>query len=134
MFIINTNKQSDPRYEQEMLDNQKCAAYRSTKTVIEDIKIGDLVLLYGNKKGIIARGIADGVVRKKEDKGEEDAEYYMSLNEFSIYKEAITYNEIREIIQIAIPSFNKPFGVTALKFEYPASEVIWNEVCKQDYV
>lgn len=54
LFIINTNFRKDKRYEQEMLSEKKCAAYSSTKFIIENIKSKDLVLLYTNQKGIVA--------------------------------------------------------------------------------
>jgi len=128
LFIINTNKQANQRYEQEMIEEQKCAAYRSTKGEIGYIQKGDKVLLYSNRSGIVARGIADGEVKMKEDLGEIDAEYYMSLNEFYEYIKAIPFNKIRNILQKADPSFAKPFGVTALKFSLPVSKEIWYEV------
>lgn len=128
LFIINTNKQANQRYEQEMIEEQKCAAYRSTKGEIGYIQKGDKVLLYSNRSGIVARGIADGEVKMKEDLGEIDAEYYMSLNEFYEYIKAIPFNKIRNILQKVDPSFAKPFGVTALKFSLPVSKEIWYEV------
>lgn len=130
LFIINTNQQADKRYEQEMLKEQKCAAYRSTKDDIERIQKGDYVLLYSNGSGIIARGIADGRVRKQVDLGIEDDEYYMGLIEFYEYIKEIPYKKIKEILQKADSSFGKPFNKTALKFESPYSEKIWKEVCR----
>lgn len=128
LFIINTNKQADSRYEQEMLDEQKCAAYRSTKEEIADIAKGDRVLLYSNEIGIIARGIADGVVKKKEDRGIADDEYFMSLTEFYDYIKPIPYQKILSILQKAEPTFARPFNVTSLKFGPAASEKIWYDV------
>lgn len=130
LFIINTNKQADHRYEQEMIDERKCAAYRSTKEDIEHVQKGDKVLLYSNGKGIIASGVADGNLKKKEDKGEIDAEYYMSLVDFYEYIEPIVYEKIRDILQKADPSFARPFNVTSLKFSLPASKDIWEMVNK----
>ncbi|RFU61112.1 hypothetical protein [Peribacillus glennii] len=130
LFIINTNQKTDKRYEQEMIQEQKCAAYRSTKTHIESILPEDKVLLYCNGKGIVARGVADGRVKKKADNGENDAEYFMNLEEFYEYIKAVPYSKIRTILEQANPSFARPFGTTSLKFGHPASEIIWEEVCK----
>ena len=129
LFIINTNKQADIRYELEMISEQKCAAYRSTKSEINGIKKGDKVLLYSNQKGIIARGVADGLVKKKEDRGEIDAEYYMSLNEFYEYIKPIPYPKVRLIIETADSTFSRPFNVTSLKFDSPVSKEIWDGLC-----
>ncbi|WP_397539816.1 hypothetical protein [Rummeliibacillus pycnus] len=130
LFIINTNKSTDKRYEQEMIQEQKCAAYRSTKREIESIHKGDKVLLYSNKIGIIARGVADGKVKKKEDRGEIDAEYFINLDDFYQYIKSIPYDKIRLIAEKADPSFTRPFNVTSLRFDQPASILIWDEVCK----
>ena len=128
LFIVNTNMSTNKRYDQEMIDEQKCAAYRSTKEHIEYIKKDDKVLLYRNDEGIIARGVADGIVKKKEDNGEKDAEFYMALNEFYTFAIPISYKKIRTIIEKADPSFARPFNVTSLKFSSSASQEIWNEI------
>ena len=130
LFIINTNKSTNNRYEQEMIAEQKCSAYRSTKTDISDIKKGDKVLLYSNEVGIIARGTADGQLKRNEDNGEPDAEYYMELDEFYEYIRAIPYRRIVSILKKAHPGYSKPFNVTSLKFSMPASKEIWGEINK----
>jgi len=130
LYIINTNKSTDKRYEWEMIEEKKCSAYRSTKKNIEAIKKGDNVLLYSSGTGIIARGIADGVVKKKTDMEVVDAEYYMSLTDFYLLIKEIPHHKILSIIQKVKPDFKKPFTSTSLKFTYPESEGIWNEVSK----
>lgn len=130
LFIINTNKQAHERYESEMIYEQKCAACRSTKEEIERIHKGDKVLLYSNGSGIIAKGVADGKVQKKEDNGVVDDEYFMELTEFYQYIKNIPYKKINKILTHADPSFARPFNVTSLTFEFPASKIIWDEVNK----
>lgn len=130
LFIINTNISANPRYEQEMIDEQKCAAYRDTKREIEKIDKGDKVLLYSNGKGIIARGIAEGKVKKKDDRGELDAEYYMEMVEFYDYIKPLSHKEINLIIKKSDPSFARPFNKTALKLSPSISQEVWNEVNK----
>lgn len=130
LFIFNTNKSTDARYEQEMIDEQKCSAYRSTKGDIEYIQKGDKVLMYSNEFGIIVSGTGDGEVKKKADNGIVDDEYFMSLTGFYEYIKAIPNKRVVEILQKTDPSFARPFNVTSLKFTFPASEVIWNEVNK----
>ncbi|WP_129727920.1 hypothetical protein [Ectobacillus funiculus] len=130
LFIINTNKQREHRYEQEMLKERKCAAYRSTKHEIEGIQTGDKVLLYSNEIGIIARGIADGRVQKKEDNGEVEAEYFMSLDEFYELVIPIPYGDIVSIIKQVDPFFARPFNRTSLKFGPSISREIWEKAYK----
>jgi predicted RNA-binding protein with PUA-like domain len=102
----------------------------STKTNIEAIQKGDKVFLYSSGTGIIATGIADGVVKKKADMEVVDAEYYMSLTDFYQLIKEIPHHKILSIIQKVKPDFKKPFTSTSLKFTYPESEGIWNEVSK----
>ena len=128
LFIINTNKQKDNRYEREMLKEKKCAAYRSTKHKIEEIQAGDKVLLYSNEVGVIARGIASGELKIQEDNGEPSAEYYMFLEQFYELVIPITYSQVVKLIKKYDPKFSRPFNQTALKFTIPFSEKIWSEV------
>lgn len=125
LFIINTNKSTNKRYEHEMIGEQKCAAYRLTRKEIEQIQKGDRVLLYSNEVGIIARGVADGVLQKKEDCGEEDAEYFMKLENFYTYIKPISYTKTVDILKKAEPSFARPFNVTLLRFEQEVAKHIW---------
>jgi hypothetical protein len=113
-----------------MINEQKCAAYRTTKGEITEINKDDKVLLYSNEVGIIARGIADGQVNMKADNGELNAEYYMKLMEFYQYIRPIPYSKFRSILQTAHPSFNRPFNVTSIKISSPASQKIWDQISK----
>lgn len=74
VYIINTNKKSSGTVnELDMIRKEKCAAYYSPwKNRIDRIAPNDLVFLYSNGQGIIARGIATGVVEVSDYKGEVD--------------------------------------------------------------
>ncbi|MBJ8072713.1 hypothetical protein [Bacillus cereus] len=130
LFIINTNLQKDSRYECEMLEEKKCAAYRSTKTDIQNIQENDRVLLYTNKKGIIARGIASGKLFMKEDNGEPNAEYYMPLINFTELIKPIPPHKLKNILLLADSQEARPFNKTSLKFREGVSEKIWIEICR----
>lgn len=70
-----------------MLLNAKFAAYFSPwKDRIDLVQPNDLVFLYSNGKGIIARGIATGVVEISDYGNDgglyEDEQHYMHLNRF----------------------------------------------------
>ncbi|PHB40555.1 hypothetical protein [Bacillus wiedmannii] len=130
LFIINTNLQKDTRYEREMLEEKKCAAYRSTKTDIQNIQKNDRVLLYTNKKGIIARGVASGALFMKEDNGEPNAEYYMPLINFTELIIPIPPHKLKNILLLADPQEARPFNKTSLKFREVVSEKIWREICR----
>ena len=80
-YIINTNLTHNPNCEQQMLQQEKCAAYYSPwKHYISLIRPNDLVFLYSNGKGIIARGIATGIV--------ETADYENNIEEYKLYNPA----------------------------------------------
>lgn len=130
LYIINTNLKTDSRYETEMLKEQKCAAYRSTKTEIEHLQVGDRILLYSNQKGIIAKGIASGQLHKKEDNGELEAEYYMYLHEFREFLLPISSSRLRHILTLADNKEARPFNKTSLKFKNEVSTIIWDEISK----
>ena len=83
-YIINTNLTHNQNCEQQMLQQEKCAAYYSPwKHYISLIRPNDLVFLYSNGKGIIARGIATGIVEIADHEGVPEAEHYMQLNSFT---------------------------------------------------
>ena len=65
VYLINTNIKNNPSCVQDMINNAKCSAYYSPwKYYIEEIEAHDIVFLYSNGKGIIARGIATGIIEK----------------------------------------------------------------------
>ncbi|EEL40328.1 hypothetical protein bcere0020_22680 [Bacillus cereus Rock3-29] len=113
-----------------MLEEKKCAAYRSTKTDIQNIQENDRVLLYTNKKGIIARGIASGKLFMKEDNGEPNAEYYMPLINFTELIKPIPPHKLKNILLLADSQEARPFNKTSLKFREGVSEKIWREICR----
>ena len=64
-YILNTNYGNTPNDDEDMIDNQKAAAYFDPwKRNIKRLKKGDKVLLYRSGEGIVAMGIASGKLEK----------------------------------------------------------------------
>lgn len=100
-FVVNTDIHRDPKNDEDMIRNQKAAAYFDPwKYKMKRIKKGDKVFLYRNKEGIVARGVAKSKYKMKdyydnpEDKNEE---YYVPLTKFQVLDDPISHAEIVEI-------------------------------------
>jgi hypothetical protein len=76
IFIVNTNLAWSKTDYQDMLKNNRAAAYGDKRFGIERIKSGDNVLLYHSGTGVIAIGKAKGKVQKDETK----EEYWISVD------------------------------------------------------
>lgn len=112
-YIINTNKKYDPNSEIEMLNDKKCAAYYSPwKEDIDGIQVNDLIFLYSNKVGIIARGTASGISEVKDYHRYVDEEHYMELDRFQKLKEPLTSSSINKIVgnNIILNQTQKPIN------------------------
>ena len=131
-YIINTNLTNRPNGETErdMLENEKCAAYFSPwKEKIEQIQPNDLVFLYSNGTGIIARGIATGVVEIADYQNEEglhiNEEYYMILNRFESLSNPVPSADINKIVGIQVV-----LAPTMVSMNYDRGIKIWQTITK----
>lgn len=101
-YIVNTNKSNNTANEREMLTQQKVAAYYTPwKYFIDEMEAGDIVYLYSNGQGIIARGIATGIVEVADIGAEIEEEHYMHLDRFEILENPLAPSKITEIAQAA---------------------------------
>ena len=99
-YIVNTNIASNPQYTDDMLNNQKVAAYYpGWREKIKKLQKGDTVFLYKSGEGIIAYGNANGNLEKAPCDGFDDYEYFMKLNNFEILDVAISAAELKEIAE-----------------------------------
>lgn len=127
VYIINTNKKNNISCEQEMINEKKCSAYYSPwKEGIEKIKANDLVFLYSNEVGIIARGSASGICETKDYEGETDEEYYMELDRFQELRIPLKASQISEIL-----NRNVVLGETQKKLDYEDGIKIWRCITKK---
>ncbi|PFO04685.1 hypothetical protein COJ85_11680 [Bacillus sp. AFS076308] len=127
VHLINTNKRSNPTCEVDMILNQKCAAYfKDWHHFIEKIQHSDLVFLYSTEVGIIARGIATGVVEMADYQGTVDAECYMNLDRFERLRIPLSAAKIKEVSGIEVV-----FGATGFTFaNYENGLKVWQYISK----
>lgn len=91
-YLLNTNIRRSPASHEDMLTNEKAAAYSTPwKFKIERLNRGDVVFLYQSGCGVVAVGIASG----KLDPSEE--EYSMKLNRFHRLATPISAAEVKEV-------------------------------------
>ncbi len=104
-----------------MLENHTASAVGSVNgKYIMQLKVDDVVFLYGNKDGIIAYGIADTTFSTKVFAYENihDREYYVHLNNFRILKTPMTFSEMEDITTELQPQ-NTMYSIrlaTAIRF------------------
>ena len=103
-FVLNTNEKNDPQCTQEMICEKKAAAYYpGWMEKIQKLQKGDCVFLYQSGKGVIAYGIADGKLEKKDYDGNPDYEYYMRLTDFQELRIPMSASEMKRIANKGFP-------------------------------
>lgn len=132
VYVVNTNKNNNPADEADMLQNQKCAAYYTPwKYYIDTIEANDLVFLYSSDVGIIARGIATGVVEVKDYHDETDEEHYMHLSRFEKLETPLRAAEITEIIRnIAGQDYKIIWNQTMILIAHTFGIKVWQHITK----
>ena len=103
-FVLNTNSSNDPLCTEEMIQEKQAAGYYpGWMEKIQKFQKGDYVFLYQTGVGIIAYGVADGKLKKKEYEGHTDYEYYMNLMNFQILKTPMTASDMKQIANEGFP-------------------------------
>ncbi|GCD13159.1 hypothetical protein [Clostridium tagluense] len=127
VYIINTNKKYYTNCEPEMIQGEKCAAYYTPwKEGIDKIKVNDLIFLYSNEVGIIARGVASGICEIKDFNGGTDEEHYMELDRFKKLAIPFKSSEINVILNKTVV-----LGSTQKKLNYDDGIKIWQNITKK---
>ena len=107
-----------------MIQEKKAAAYYpGWREKIQKLQKGDCVFLYQNGIGIIAYGLADGKLRKKDYDGYTDYEYYMNLMDFQTLKTPMSASDMRKI---ANKDF--PFRMTMYSISEETKEAFINDI------
>lgn len=97
-YILNTNFANNKKHTEDMLREQKAAAYYpGWREKIEKFQKGDTVFLYKSGYGIIAYGIATGKLEMRDCDGHDNYEYYMKLDKFIKLKTPFTASEMKTI-------------------------------------
>lgn len=131
-YILNTNYSNDTFDDEDMINNQKAAAYFDPwKRNIEKLKRGDKIFLYRSGEGIVAMGIASGKLEKKpwhEEVKYKDEEYYMRLDKFKRLKKSLCASEIKKITGV-----NYRFMSTMFAIDKDSGDKLWEHIAK-DYI
>ncbi|WP_419872916.1 hypothetical protein [Candidatus Pristimantibacillus sp. PTI5] len=132
VYIINTNKTNNPLDEIDMINSMKCGAYYSPwKHYIDTIEANDIVYLYSSGEGIIARGIATGIVEVADYKGEHNEEHYMHLNRFEKLKTPLRADKITEILsEAAEDRYKIQWNQTMILVAYSLGLKVWQYITK----
>ena len=113
-YILNTNISNSQDDHDSMLREKKAAAFYSPKFNIEKLNKGDIIFLYQSGVGIVAVGIADGKLQKRNYKNDPEAvneEYFMNLKRFRRLSSPISASEIKEITGVNFRFLQTMFGV-----------------------
>ncbi len=128
-YILNTNYGNEPKDDKDMLKHGKAAAYFDPwKRNIEKLQKNDKVFLYRSGEGIVAMGLASGVVEKKPYQGDpehKDEEYCMKLTKFKKLKAPLLAADIKKITGV-----NYRFMSTMFSIDRDSGEKLWDHILK----
>ena len=125
-YVLNTNYSNNRHHTDEMLKEEKAAAYYpGWREKIEKLQKGARVFLYKIGSGIIAYGITDGKMKKKDCDGNKDYEYYMHLKHFTVLKEPMSASKMKELTKQRFP-----FRTTMFSLSEECSNLIEQEIQK----
>ena len=100
-YIVNTNSRFTQNFDLDtFLNEKKVAIQGDIKNRIKTFKRGDIIFLYQNEQGIVARGeVKDNQFHKKDWNGVKEDEYYMELTDFKklFSKDYLTKKMLDEI-------------------------------------
>ncbi|SEA54438.1 hypothetical protein SAMN05660964_01833 [Thiothrix caldifontis] len=91
-WIVNTNVTWDDEAYTEMLNGNKAAAYYGRKWSVTGIKKGDIVFLYHNQVGIVAKGVALSEYQSIDRNDDPNEEFFIPL-EMSWKVDPVTQRE-----------------------------------------
>ena len=112
-YVLNTNHSNDRSCTADMLNNHKAAAYTSGwMEKIDKIQKGDYVFLYQSGVGIVAYGIADGIVRFGNYDGGENNEHYMNLDPFFKLEKPMSPSEMKKIGNKGFPFLQTMYSIS----------------------
>lgn len=112
-YILNTDFSNNEKHNDDMLREHKAAAYYpGWREKIEKLQKGDTVFLYKSGTGIVAYGIADGNLKKRDCDGNKDYEYYMGLDNFLILKVPMSASQMKEITGQGFPFRTTMFSIS----------------------
>jgi hypothetical protein len=132
VYILNTNKNNNKHAEQMMLQEKKCAAFYSPwKYYIDTIEANDIVFLYSSGVGIVARGIATGIVEIRDYEGYPDEERYMNLDRFQLLNQPLSAANVTGIIRdVAGQDYDIKWNQTMIPVAYNFGIKVWQHITR----
>lgn len=133
VYLVNTNKTNSNKNETEMINEEKVAAYYSPwKYFIDEIEAGDIIYLYSNGNGIIARGIATGIVELRDLENCVAGEHYMHLERFEKLKIPVHSTDITKIAKsITDNDYTIKYNQTMIHLPYFIGLKVWQHITKE---
>ncbi len=130
--MVNTNKTHNTKNETEMINDKKVSAYYSPwKYLIDEIEAGDIVYLYSNGNGIIARGIATGIVELSDIDNHVDEEHYMHLERFETLEIPLPSVKVTELAKsITDDKYTIKYNQTMIHLPYFIGLRVWQHITK----
>lgn len=123
-YVLNTNFSNNKNHTDDMINEHKAAAYYpGWREKIEKLQKGDTVFLYKSGSGIIAYGVANGKLVKKDCDGYKDYEYNMHLDNFTKLKKPMSAAKIKEITKQGFP-----FRTTMFLISEECRDIIIKEI------
>ncbi|WP_312060879.1 hypothetical protein [Anaerotignum sp.] len=112
-YVLNTNYSNNKQHNKDMLQEHKAAAYYpGWREKIEKLQKGDTVFLYKSGTGIVAYGVADGKLKKRDCDGKKDYEYYMGLENFVILKAPMSASKMKKTTDQGFPFRTTMFSIS----------------------
>jgi hypothetical protein len=126
-YILNTNSKHGLQDHNDMINNQKAAAYFSPwKRKIQRLGKGDRVFLYQSGRGIVAMGQANGELKIRDYQDNpryKDEEYWMKLTNFICVDPPFSAAEIKSLTDVEYVFMSTMFGLGMEAGEKLAVEV-----------
>ncbi|CAM3287017.1 hypothetical protein FITA111629_14720 [Filibacter tadaridae] len=132
VYLVNMNKTNNVQNVTEMINEEKVAAYYTPwKYFIDEIEAGDIIYLYSNGSGIIARGIATGIVELRDIGNHVDMEHYMHLERFETLEASLPSAKITEIAKaMTDEDYTIKFNQTMIHLPYFIGLKVWQHITK----
>lgn len=112
-YVLNTDYSGTPAHHEDMLREQKAAAYiHGWKEKIDKLQKGDMVFLYQSGRGIVAYGRASGVLETAPCGDEPDGEHFQRLTSFKQLKTPMPASEMKKTANQGFPFRTTMFSVS----------------------
>lgn len=112
-YVLNTNFSNNPQNQEDMLQEQKAAAYiHGWKEKIDKLQKGDTVFLYQSGYGIIAYGLASGILETAPCGSEADGEHFQRLTSFQRLKKPMPASEMKKVAEQGFPFVTTMYSIS----------------------